>query len=56
MRAQPQGITRVPVAGSGRDLRGVAVFRAVMRLEHASSASSQAAAVRGGEISTNLGS
>ena len=56
MRAQPQGTTRVPVAGRGRDLHSLAVFRTVMWVERASWASNQAAAVRGGEISTNLGS
>jgi hypothetical protein len=54
MRAQRQSITRAPIDCRGRDLRYVEVFRAVIWVELASWASDQAA-VRGDEISTNLG-
>ena len=55
MRARPRGITRVLITGRGRDLCGVAVFRAVMWVEHASWTLNHAA-VHGGAIATNLGS
>ena len=55
MGTQPQGTTKVPFTGRGRDLRSVAVFRAVMWVEHASWTLNHAA-VHGGAIATNLGS